>query len=379
MKKIIILIFLFFVIGEANAATTISECCTLNDSNTEYVLNQSISSNLYCIVTQKNNISIDCAGFSINSTESIALLSNYSNYTQVKNCVIDGTGFGVALSVYSSFFSTFINSTLYGIVEAQAGGNNNFSNLTIFSIDEALSITDDEFGDFFLENTLIGSWIDEDADTNFFNSSKIGNRYIYSDMTEAWEVCNISSNDGDTWSDEGSDLPFSILTPCMFFACTGTALNDDCEVLSEENCSNYFENSSMKYSCVWDGDGCIEGDRCNYNPYWYLFGEDWHPYTEHQIESIVNISASYASWNTSSTSNWSVCLNDSSRCSAGFKNCKVLSRNTSTCCFELSCITNSTASTYPAPVGVEWPVFAVGAGGAGAAYFAYRRFRKKKE
>ncbi|MFH1221818.1 MAG: LamG-like jellyroll fold domain-containing protein [Candidatus Micrarchaeota archaeon] len=90
----ILLLVLLCSASLASAAQNISECANLTSANTEYVLNQSISGiqagRSMCIDIQNTNITLDCAGYSINGANVTSTSAVYSNATKttVRNCQI---------------------------------------------------------------------------------------------------------------------------------------------------------------------------------------------------------------------------------------------------------------------------------------------------
>ena len=65
-KQLIIILMTLALTGLASATQDLGSCGYLNDNNTIYVMNQSISfSNIHCIYINASNITIDGAGFNL--------------------------------------------------------------------------------------------------------------------------------------------------------------------------------------------------------------------------------------------------------------------------------------------------------------------------
>jgi len=80
-------------------ATDIDTCGSLASANTVYTLNASISNSSTCFTIAAENITLDCAGFSItgnNTTNSYGIYGTFRNAT-IRNCNIGGFNIGIYL------------------------------------------------------------------------------------------------------------------------------------------------------------------------------------------------------------------------------------------------------------------------------------------
>jgi len=108
----------------AAGGVEISDCTTLDTANQYYFLNQSISNDTIttdCIIISAQNITFDCDGFSISSTQNFTGVYSAQFNTTVKNCNISmGTS-----------TTTDANAQSIGIEIIDAGDNSNIINNTI--------------------------------------------------------------------------------------------------------------------------------------------------------------------------------------------------------------------------------------------------------
>src|SRR3989344_6539043 len=75
----------------AYADTNINSCQTLSTANEKYTLTASMSSTGTCLTVDANGITIDCAGYTINYSNSATgrgVSITTRNSTVVKNCII---------------------------------------------------------------------------------------------------------------------------------------------------------------------------------------------------------------------------------------------------------------------------------------------------
>ena len=93
---ILSLLLIVITISQVRAVTNVTDCSTLSTAGTYYQLNQSISNNTIttnCIIISVQNITLDCAGYSISSTRNYSGVYSNQYNTTVKNCNISmGSG-----------------------------------------------------------------------------------------------------------------------------------------------------------------------------------------------------------------------------------------------------------------------------------------------
>jgi len=130
-------------------------CGNLNIENKVYTLTNNVTSADTCFEIVANNITLDCAGYTINfssdtGNNEYAVTSNNFNYTTIKNCNIlqgnNNSEYQTALYLASSFNHNIINNTIniFGAwsnaILINFGGNHSFSNNTIITIkDDAIA------------------------------------------------------------------------------------------------------------------------------------------------------------------------------------------------------------------------------------------------
>ena len=131
---------ILIILPFAQASTNVTDCSDLNIAGETYILNQSISTATDpCLTISEANITLDCNGFEISSSVSIALQINDVENATIKNCLI--TGATTASIEYADFgnssqFLTFDNitssgSTAYGILlnKGDIGGIVNYTRI----------------------------------------------------------------------------------------------------------------------------------------------------------------------------------------------------------------------------------------------------------
>ena len=105
-------------------------------TNDTYTLNQNLTGNQssgICIDIQAPNVTLDCAGFSINSSTggdwAYGIFTNSSN-TTVQNCYVQNYGFGIYLnqSNYSSLSNNTIFNNSYALALDASSGDTIFNN-----------------------------------------------------------------------------------------------------------------------------------------------------------------------------------------------------------------------------------------------------------
>ena len=93
----------------------IDACGTLSDPNTVYTLTDDISdTGATCLTVGAQNITIDCAGFSITGDNTASTRGVYSDEfnTTVKNCVIEDFATGVYIDGDSADYANITNNTI---------------------------------------------------------------------------------------------------------------------------------------------------------------------------------------------------------------------------------------------------------------------------
>ncbi|UCD20994.1 MAG: hypothetical protein JSW08_00385 [archaeon] len=102
-------------VGSYTIDPDIDACGTLSSANTIYTLNQSVNSTGTCFNITANNVTLDCAGYWLNITDSGTTYAVYSdqNDTTVKNCYIwdvSGDADGITFSGVNG--ATIFNNTM---------------------------------------------------------------------------------------------------------------------------------------------------------------------------------------------------------------------------------------------------------------------------
>ena len=99
----------------------ISGCRDLNETNTIYYLNESLTASGTCFNVVANNVTLDCQSYTINYSVSglgYGVNSSYYNLTTVKNCNIDrkgSTNYAYGIYLYYSHNATILNNNITSV------------------------------------------------------------------------------------------------------------------------------------------------------------------------------------------------------------------------------------------------------------------------
>ncbi|RLG13900.1 MAG: hypothetical protein DRN66_03310 [Candidatus Nanohalarchaeota archaeon] len=151
-----------------SAAQTVDACGTLSTANAIYTLNQSVNSSGTCFTITANNITLDCAGHTINysqSSQGYAVYDDGYDYATVKNCIIvrENTSIVNSHGIYyehgannATFYNNTINHAYSGIYLYNSNNTNITSNIIKNSNDTGIffrDINDSVVKDNIIENT----------------------------------------------------------------------------------------------------------------------------------------------------------------------------------------------------------------------------------
>lgn len=193
-------ILFFLALVSMSFAIDIDNCQALDTAGTTYVLTTSPAQNAStCFNITAENITLDCAGFSITGNNSNSTYGVYSTQlnTTIQNCQI--SNFSTGIGINGATRSTVRNNTII---------TNSISASTT-----AITATSLAGNNTILGNNLTSNrWISDSNGSNNYNDSNSGNIYYFTNGTGAWNVFDIYNNGSSNWAQYGSDRPFNATT-----------------------------------------------------------------------------------------------------------------------------------------------------------------------
>ena len=210
-KKHFCLIGIFILIIPLTYAAEIDSCQTITEANSYNILNQSILQPLgeHCIIINARNVTLDCEGHSITSSNRSGRAGIYSNksHLTIKNCNVSMGVYSPGIQLLSANNSYIFNNTLSNQHEG------------LFLIDVHHSLIEDNTAKFngyigilittdwgtSSNNTLIGNT----ADNNYggiriirsFSNTVIGNSADGNSYAGLWIAADDNYIDGNTAND----------------------------------------------------------------------------------------------------------------------------------------------------------------------------------
>jgi len=194
----ILLVFLFAFLVKA---TDITDCTNLTSTYTTYTLTQNISnsSSTFCMDFQDSNIILDCAGYTIqgtNTSDTTGAYSSHSNNT-IQNCIfvnwMYGAFFASGASDNAIYNSSLNANTRHGIVLADP------SNI----LGTNLSISDNTLNGLYIDspNSIINySEIINNLDGGIFLGSVSSNETFYNNLFNNTNNTNFDTTSTNYWN-----------------------------------------------------------------------------------------------------------------------------------------------------------------------------------
>jgi len=138
-----------FNTGSCQQSVEINSCQTLNQTNKKYILNASITNDSLieaCIKILAENITLDCQGYSITSSNDIAGVYSNSSLATIKNCNINvgdnSGGYGIYLEQANNsyIFNNTLNSQYAGLFLSETSESLIEDNILNFNLNKGIHL-----------------------------------------------------------------------------------------------------------------------------------------------------------------------------------------------------------------------------------------------